>query len=290
MTPPTSDAAAPQGPLVDAAWLAAHLGDDDVVVADVRQSVDGRAGRDAFADGHVPGAVFLDLDTDLAALPTEGPGRHPLPAPERFAFTMRAIGVERTTTVVAYDDARGSLAARLWWLLDVQGCRAVLLDGGLAAWVAAGHPLEQGPPTPRRSSSFTAGPWPQARVADADDVAAARGADTVVLDARVPERYRSDNEPFDARAGHVPGARNAPWPANLDPATGRFLPREVLRRRYDELCGGTDVIVYCGSGITACHDLVAMRAAGLPDARLYEGSWSDWSSDPARPVAVGAEP
>ncbi|HZQ29210.1 MAG TPA: sulfurtransferase [Acidimicrobiales bacterium] len=281
------------GPLIDAAtlaqWMVQRLdeGDGPLVVADVRWYLDGRSGREAYAGGHIPGAVFVDLDTALTAGAGHGPGRHPLPAPGAFARAMEALGIGDGVTVVAYDDAGGSIAARLWWMLDVQDHAALVLDGGLAAWPG---PLVKEPspgesPLPAPPAHFTARPWPAGTLADADAVAAATGA---VLDARAPERYRGDVEPVDPRAGHVPGARNAPWAANLDPATGRFLPAAALRARYDEF--GPVEIAYCGSGVTACHDLLALRLAGLPPARLYEGSWSDWSADPVRPLATGPNP
>jgi thiosulfate/3-mercaptopyruvate sulfurtransferase len=224
----------------------------------------------------------------LAAPVGAGPGRHPLPRPEAFAQAMASLGIGDDDLVVAYDDAGGSIAARLWWMLDVTGHRTAVLDGGLGAWT---RPLESGEPRPRPRAVFTALAWPTDRLVDADDVAdllARRGA--VVVDARAPERYRGDVEPIDPRAGHIPGARSAPWSENLR-ADGRFLSDEELRARFDAL--GIDeagtVVAYCGSGVTACHDVLALRIAGI-DARLYEGSWSDWSSDPSRPVATGDEP
>ena len=265
----------PFGPLVDAAWLSEHL--EEVVVADVRWYLDGRSGRAAYEAGHVPGAVFVDLDTVLAARPGQGPGRHPLPTPEAFAAAMGALGIGDDTRVVGYDDASGSVAARLWWMLRSSGREAAVLDGGIQAWTG---PLEPGPGSSPASTTFTARPW---SVLDADAVATFGG---VVLDARAPERYRGEVEPIDARAGHIPGARNAPWPANVDTATGRLRSREELAEHYRSLGAGGDgdVAVYCGSGVTACFDILALEVAGISGAQLYEGSWSDWSSDPARPV------
>ena len=277
--------------LVDAAWLAARLPDPAVVVADVRWSVEGgtAAAEAAFTEGHVPGAVFVDVDRDLAATPfVDGPGRHPLPTPEAFAAAMRGLGIGDDTTVIAYDDGGGSLAARLWWMLDATGHRAAILDGGLPAWRRS-HPVETGTPPIRERATFTARPWPAHRLADASDVADALDADGVVVDVRAAERFRGETEPIDPVAGHIPGARSLPWGEHLDPATGLLLPPEVLRERYAAVGvhRGDDAIVHCGSGITGCLGLLALRVAGLGDARLYQGSWSDWVHDPARPVATG---
>ncbi|HSL10902.1 MAG TPA: sulfurtransferase [Actinomycetota bacterium] len=279
-------------PVVDAAWLATRLDDAGVVVADVRWSVDGGtpAAEAAFADGHIPGAVFVDVDRDLAAAPfVDGPGRHPLPTPETFAATMRAIGIGDDTVVVAYDDGGGSLAARLWWMLDATGHPAAILNGGLPAW-AREHPLQVGPPPLAERATFTARPWPAERLADAGDVAAALDADGVVVDVRAAERFRGTTEPIDPVPGHIPGARNLPWTDHLDPVTGLFLPPDVLRERYASVGvhRAGDAIVHCGSGITGCLGLLALRVAGLGDARLYQGSWSDWVHEPTRPVATGA--
>jgi thiosulfate/3-mercaptopyruvate sulfurtransferase len=263
--------------VVDAVWLREH--GDDVVVADVRWYLDGRSGRDAYEAGHIPGAVFVDLDGALAAPVGQGPGRHPLPTPEVFAAALAEVGIGDGAVVVAYDDAGGSIAARLWWMLDAQDQTAHVLDGGLAAWDSQ---LVTGPEVRPAVSPMPVRPW--RGVVDADGAAGA----AALLDARAPERYRGDVEPVDPRAGHIPGAVSAPWSANLDPSTGRFLAPADLRARYEPL--GAEPVVYCGSGVTACHDLLAIRHAGLPDGRLYEGSWSDWSSDPARPAATGAVP
>lgn len=272
------------GPLVDADWLAAAAGDDDLVVADVRWVLGG-SGRAAYEAGHIPGAVFVDVDADLAAAPGSG-GRHPLPTPEDFARRMGAIGIGDVHSVVAYDDVGGSTAARLWWMLAVLGHPAAVLDGGLPVWAG---PLEGGEVI-RPSAVFTPRPWPSEAVVDAERVEELIRDGTPVLDARAPERYRGEVEPIDARAGHIPGARSAPWEANLDAATGRFLAPEELRRRYEGLgvVGGGAAVVYCGSGVTSCHDLLAIELAGLGRPRLYVGSWSAWSADPARPSATGA--
>lgn len=269
-------------PIVDVEWLQSHR--HDVVVCDVRWYLDGRSGRDAYASGHLPGAVFVDLDRWLAAPATPAAGRHPLPRPEVFATGMRRAGVSNGTTVIAYDDAGGATAARLVWLLRACGERAALLDGGLAA---TDEPLSVVAPV-IVPGSFDVDAWPEAQTADADEVADAIASGGVVIDARAPQRYDGATEPVDRRAGHIPGALNVPFAGNLD-AAGRFLHPAALRTRYTAVgADTTPAIVYCGSGVTACHDLLAIEHAGLPAARLYPGSWSQWSADPARPVATDA--
>ena len=274
------------GPVVDAPWLAAALASDTPpVVVDVRwyltpPGAEPRSGRAAYETGHIPGAVFVDLDADLAGPP--GPrGRHPLPDPGPFASAMARVGIGDDDAVVAYDDAGGVVAARLWWMLRATGRDAAVLDGGIEAWPG---PLVSGVET-RPAAAFTARPWPDASVAGVEDVDA---DGVVVLDARAPERFRGEVEPVDPRPGHIPGARNAPSSTLLDPATGRFLPADALRARFADLGvgAGADVVAYCGSGVTACHTLLALDVAGLGPGRLYPGSWSEWSSDPTRPVAV----
>lgn len=266
-------------PIVPPTWLVQHR--DDVVVADVRWYLDGRSGRAAHEAGHVPGAVFVDVDTVLAGPASPAAGRHPLPDPAAFAAGLSALGIGDGTTVVAYDDVAGSVAARLVWLLRVTGHEAALLDGGLAAWDG---PLETGP-VASRPAPFTPVPWPVDRLATADEAAAA----AVLVDARAPERFRGDVEPVDPRAGHVPGAVNVPSAGNCGP-DGRFLPAADLAARYRAvgIAPGVDAVVSCGSGVTACHDLLALELAGVPGARLWPGSWSQWSADPARPVATGS--
>lgn len=267
-------------PVVDTAWLRRHRA--GIAVADVRWYLDGRSGFDAFDAGHLPGAVFVDLDRWLAAPASTAQGRHPLPRPEVFAEGLGRLGIGDNTPVVAYDDTGGSTAARLVWLLRATEHPAALLDGGLRAWDEA---LSHVPPVVVPTSR-TVREWPVRRLADADAVAAAVSGGGIVIDARAPERYAGEVEPVDARAGHVPGAVNVPFVGNVDDA-GRFLDVEALRARY--AAAGVDdhanAIVYCGSGVTACHALLAMEHAGLPTGRLYAGSWSQWSADPARPSA-----
>jgi thiosulfate/3-mercaptopyruvate sulfurtransferase len=264
------------GPLVSADWLAAHLG--EVRVVDVRWYLDGRSGHDAYLAGHLPTAVWLDIDTDLSQPASPSEGRHPLATPERFAAALGRVGVSEGTPVVAYDDAGGSHAARLWWMLHVLGEPVAVLDGGLAAWtgplvgdVAAVAPVER-----------RARPWPTDRFVEADEVAA---GDAVVYDARTAERYAHGNPAIDPRPGHIPGAHSAPWGGNLD-ADGRFRPAEQLRERF-AAATSRPAVAYCGSGVTACHDLLAMELAGLERTALYAGSWSQWGNDPSRPVESG---
>lgn len=277
-------------PLVDATWVAAHLDDPDVVVADVRWYLDGHSGRDAYEVGHLPGAVFVDLDTVLAADPSTGAGRHPLPDPGVFAGALGRLGIGDRVTVVAYDDAGGDTAARLWWMLRAVGQDAAVLDGGLAAWTGD---LETGPGADRPTVARTPVPWPPDRVAGAEEVAAVsegRIDGVRLLDARSADRYKGEFEPIDARAGHVPSAVNAPFADNLDPSTGRFRPADELRVRYGGLLGEPpqEAIAYCGSGVTACHTLLALEVAGLPRGRLFPGSWSEWSARADRPVETGS--
>jgi thiosulfate/3-mercaptopyruvate sulfurtransferase len=269
-------------PVVSADWLTDHL--DEVVLCDVRWYLDGRSGRAAYEAGHLPGAVFVDLDRVLADPPAPGAGRHPLPSPERFAADLGRLGIGDDATVVAYDDAGGTIAARLVWMLRVIGQDAAFLDGGIGAWtgvVTSDDPRRQ--PIDRRPV-----PWPPGAIADADTVAAHVGAGGTVVDARAPERYRGDVEPVDPRAGHIPGARSLPAAGNL--VDGRLLPTDALRRRIEAAGVDDAAIVYCGSGVTACHDVLAAEHAGLGRPRLFVGSWSAWSSDPERPVATGDEP
>lgn len=262
-------------PLISPEALAGRLGDERLRIVDVRWYL-GRPGegRAAYEAGHIPCAVFADLDTDLAA-PT-GPGRHPLPHPTTFARRMGELGMGDGDTVVAYDDAGGGVAARLWWMLDNLGARDVaVLDGGLPAWTAAGLPLSTEPVVLPPARLTLADRW--TRVIERDDLRDRLGA-IVLLDARAGERYRGEIEPVDAYPGHIPTALSAPTAGNLGP-DGRFLPAESLRARFADLQCSADaeVVTSCGSGVTACHNALAMRIAGLPDPILYPGSYSDWS-------------
>ncbi len=261
------------GPLVSADWLAAHL--DDVRIVDVRWYLDGRSGHDAYLDGHLPGAVWLDIDRDLSAPATPADGRHPLATPEHFAAALGRVGLAEGTPVVAYDDTGGSTAARLWWMLHVLDEPVAVLDGGLAAWperLVTAVPEFPAVDRPAR-------PWPADRFVTADGLAASAAA---VYDARSAERYAHGDPAIDPRPGHIPGAHSAAWAGNLD-GDGRFRPAAELRQRYAD-AHDRGAIAYCGSGVTACHDLLAMKLAGIESTALYPGSWSQWGADPDRPA------
>jgi thiosulfate/3-mercaptopyruvate sulfurtransferase len=266
-------------PVVDQDWLRAH--GDRVVLADVRWYLDGRSERAAYNSGHLPGAVFVDLNRVLAGPASPADGRHPLPDPRTFAAELAGLGVGDGDTVIGYDDAGGTVAARLVWLLRIIGHEAALLDGGLSAYDGELDRTE----VHRPPAVFTPRPWPADRMAGIEETVAGSG---VVLDARERARFRGEVEPVDPRPGHIPGARSLPGRENLD-AGQRFLPVPELRERFAAVgvTDGTPVIAYCGSGVTACHTLLAMEHAGLGGGRLYPGSWSQYSSDPRRPAAVG---
>jgi thiosulfate/3-mercaptopyruvate sulfurtransferase len=272
-------------PVVSAAELIRRLGGDDrPTVLDVRWELACGAQRELYAQGHIPGAAFIDLDRELSAPPGPG-GRHPLPSPVNLVAAMRRAGVSRERPVVVYDAAASLPAARAWWLLRHYGHPDVrVLDGGLAAWVGAGGALASGPETPP-SGDFAGEPGTMA-VLDADGAAITAGAG-VLLDARAPERFRGDVEPMDPVRGHIPGARNLPMADQLEP-TGRLRDPGQLREGF--AAAGIDPSVkvgaYCGSGITAAHTVLALERAGLEGA-LYPGSWSEWVTDPGRPVATG---
>ena len=278
--------------LVDPRWLLGAPALAGSVLADVRW-VSGGTAREEFERGHLPGAVSVDADSDLAAPAFHGPGRHPLPSPEVFAAAMSRLGIGDDSVVIVYDDVGGSVAARLWWMLRVLDRKVALLDlPSLDAWIRAGGSLETGSSLGASPASFTATAWPAGRVVDAGTVRSAlREGSAVVLDARAGERYRGESEPIDPVAGHVPGAVSAEWAGNRD-AVGRFLEPGALRRRYEALGARDDgeAIASCGSGLTASLALFAMEHAGLGLGRLYEGSWSDWVSDASRPVATGPLP
>jgi thiosulfate/3-mercaptopyruvate sulfurtransferase len=263
-------------PLVSGEWLAANL--SDVRVVDVRWYLDGRSGRAAYREGHIPGSVWLDVDSELSGWASPAAGRHPLPTPEQFAAVLGRVGIAEGTPVVAYDDAGGSIAARLWWMLHVLGEPVAVLDRGLAAWpgeLSTALPdVEPVARTPR--------PWPADRFVTADQVATSEAA---VFDARTAERYAHGDPAIDPRPGHIPGALSMPWAANLTD-DGRLRPAVELRELYS-VAAANGAIAYCGSGVTACLDLLAMELAGIDNLALYDGSWSQWASDPSRPIEEG---
>ncbi|HEX3691478.1 MAG TPA: sulfurtransferase [Solirubrobacteraceae bacterium] len=268
-----------------------HLADrPELTVLDVRWQLATGSQPNLYASGHIPGAVFVDLDRDLAAPPGRQ-GRHPLPDTEDFERAMRTAGVGNDGPVVVYDDANGLPAARAWWLLRYFGHpRVALLDGGLAAWLAAGRPLAEGDETPEHPGNFAARPGSMP-VLDAEQ--AGQVASTgVLIDARAPERYRGESEPMDPVAGHIPGARNWPMARTLAPEGLLLAPADLAGELAEVTNGrpGAEVGAYCGSGITAAHTVLALELAGIPGAALYPGSWSEWVADASRPVATGGEP
>ena len=270
-------------PLIAVAGLTELLAGSGATVLDVRWRLDEPDGRPAHRAGHVPGAVFVDLERELAAPPSPERGRHPVPEPADLQAAAQRWGVRADRPVVVMDDLGGMSAARAWWLLRDGGLTDVrVLDGGLAAWRAAGLPLETGDVEPEPGDvELGGGHLP---VIDLDGAAGFSG---VLLDARAAERYRGEVEPVDPRAGHIPGATSAPTTGNLGPDR-RFLPPDALRRRFASLGveEGTAVAAYCGSGVTAAHEVLALAVAGLP-AALYPGSWSEWSNRPGTTVATG---
>lgn len=277
-------------PLVTVAALASRLDDPDVRVVDVRWAL-GRpdAGREAYRTGHIPGALFLDLDADLSDHGGLGaPGRHPLPDPREFAARLGARGIGSEHAIVVYDDVGGWVAARLWWMLDALGHRRVsVLDGGYPAWVAAGLPTTTEEPVqpPARLALGTS--WP--RVIERDELRSLLGS-VLLLDARAAPRYRGETEPVDPIPGHIPTAVNAPTEGNLGPDQRFALPDELAGRFHALGVGpASQVVISCGSGTSACHHALAMRLAGLPDPILYVGSYSDWSRS-GYPVATGSDP
>lgn len=275
--------------LVSARELATRIGDPSLVVLDARFSLaDPAAGEAAWRAGHVPGAHHVDLDRDLSGTHVPGAGRHPWPDAADFGRMLAVRGITPAHQVVAYDAADGAFAARAWCLLRLAGhARVAVLDGGFAAWRAEGLPVETDLPASRPVSPYPVA-FDRTRLYDGGRVEAHLAGGGLLVDARGRERFVGEVEPIDARAGHVPGAVSRPYALNV--AGGRFRPREALANEFAALLGGhapTDVVAMCGSGVTACHHLLAMAYAGFEGAGLYTGSWSGWIEDPARPVASG---
>ncbi len=291
--------------LIDVPALARLIGPAHVLLVDCRFELGfPDAGRRAFLEAHIPGAVYADLEADLSGPIGPSTGRHPLPDPIRFAARLRTWGAGPETQIVAYDAANGSFAARFWWLARWVGMsRVAVLDGGLAAWRKRGGALQGSAAAPAVAAGAVdaagnpaglapAGPGRPAVVTVAELIEALTNPACRLIDARAAERYAGVVEPLDAVAGHVPKAVNHPFTRNVA-ADGRFRPRASLRREWLRFLAGTaprNVIAMCGSGVTACHNLLALEHAGLSGARLYAGSWSEWIRDPARPVARGTSP
>ena len=274
--------------LVTPEELGAHLDDPEWVVLDCRHDLgDYEHGRRAYVEAHIPGAHFVHLDEDLSGAKTGLNGRHPLPHPQTFALRLGALGIDNGKQVVAYDASGGCYAARVWWMLRWVGhTRAAVLDGGWQAWTQRGLDVTSVLPSPQ-PSTYTLHPAPRLAVNAAFVASHLADAGTLVLDARSPDRFRGENETLDPVAGHIPGAMNRFFRGNLDDA-GRFKPADALRREFEALIGGREtagVVHQCGSGVTACHNLLAMEHAGLSGSRLYPGSWSEWVSDRSRPIA-----
>jgi thiosulfate/3-mercaptopyruvate sulfurtransferase len=283
----------PYTTLIDAATLAPHLSNPDWIVFDCRHDLaNPEAGRTAYAAGHIPGALFAHLDKDLSdkrAGPNgEFRGRHPLPERAAFIETLRRWGVNDGSQVIAYDAHGGMFAARLWWMLRWVGHEAVaVLDGGLPAWTASGLQLST-EAEQRQAGGLSEHATLTASVSAADILTNLAQPTRTVVDARAPDRYRGENETLDPVGGHIPGARNRFFKDNLQ-ADGRFKPAAQLRTEFGVLFAAPETaIMQCGSGVTACHNLLALEVAGLPGAALYPGSWSEWCADASRPVASGA--
>ena len=273
------------GPLVSTAWLHEHLTDASLRLADCRWYLDEPArGRREFDREHIPGAVYVSLDDDLSA--PEGPGRHPLPDAASIAARFGALGFGDDARIVAYDDRGGAIAARMWWMLRAIGhTQVAVLDGGLTAWRAEGRPLTA---DTRMHAPQSLTVRSQPRTIDADRLADRLGT-IVLIDARDGERYRGEREPIDPVAGHIPTAVNVPMTGNLGD-DDRFLEPAALRERFEAaITGDAEPVVYCGSGVTACHDIRAMEIGGLPETTLYPGSWSDWCTT-GRAIATGENP
>jgi thiosulfate/3-mercaptopyruvate sulfurtransferase len=273
--------------LISTGDLALHLEDPDFVIVDCRHNLsDVDAGERAYCLGHIPGAAFLHLDRDLSGAKTGRNGRHPLPEVAALGAALGRVAIDTSKQVVAYDQNSGMWASRLWWLLRWVGHDAVaVLDGGLDKWSAEGRPQSRDLPVRAATTLVARG---VGATSSADEILQHLDDGSIyVLDARAPERYRGDLEPLDPVAGHIPGARNRPYTENLT-SQGVFKPPALLRSEFEALLGGTPstaVVHHCGSGVTACHNVLAMEVAGLPGSRLYPGSWSEWIADPERPVA-----
>ncbi len=267
-----------------------HINDSRWVFVDCRFDLANPAwGFEEYRRGHIPGAVYADLNKDLSGPVVEQTGRHPLPNPEDFIRKLESWGIDLRTTVVIYDHNSGAFAGRLWWLLRTYGHDTVaVLDGGLPAWIAAGYPLAEGVES-NKPALFEGYPDPNQWITTRELELLLQDPSFVLIDARAPERFRGEQEPIDPVAGHIPGAVNRFHGENISD-DGYFLPAEILRQAFEAIAGDLPpdhLIVYCGSGVTSCHHLLAMEIAGLYGARLYVGSWSEWIRDPKHPIATG---
>jgi len=278
--------------LISTDELARQLSDPALVLVDCRHNLsDVDAGQRAYGASHLPGARFMHMDRELSGERTGGNGRHPLPDVAALSGSLSRAGIDASKQVVAYDQNNGMWASRLWWLLHWLGHdAAAVLDGGIDKWIAEGRPITADRPSVQSARFVAMTPRP---VISSADILRGLSNDSsnplTIIDARAPERFRGDIEPLDPVAGHIPGAINRPYGANLTPQQ-TFKPAELLRAEFDAQLGGaplSSVVHQCGSGVTACHNLLAMEVAGLPGSRLYPGSWSEWVADPARPVARG---
>lgn len=281
--------------LIEAATLATHLNDPSWVVIDCRHDLmNHAAGRDAYAAGHIQGALFADIETELSGAKRDANGlfrgRHPLPDQDKFVELLRAWGVNQDSQVVAYDAHGGMFAARLWWMLRWVGHEAVaVLDGGLQAWQAAGQPVTGDASAPRARGNIALRDSLVSTVDVGQVLYNVEHGGRTVVDARAPDRFRGENETIDPVGGHIPGAKNRFFKDNLQ-ADGRFKPAQQLKTELGVTVGDpAKAIMQCGSGVTACHNLLALETAGMPGAALYPGSWSEWCADPKRAVATGAE-
>ncbi|MBU1708161.1 sulfurtransferase [bacterium] len=267
-------------PLVTPEWVNAHIGEEDLIIADVRWYFE-ESGREAYLKGHLPSAIFFDLDDELADRSDLTRGRHPLPELKTFVELLARVGIGKQTKVVAYDDTFGSTAVRLWWMLKQLGHeKAFVLDGGITRWEAEGYSLEHGESKPvQRVKELLNFSEEWEGIVSRFELGAVVTGEIMLLDARAPERYRGEEEPIDFRAGHIPGAVNAPWANNLTQETPQvFRKPDELRKMYEKLGVTQDkqIVCYCGSGATACHNILALELAGFKNVRLYPGSWSEW--------------
>ena len=274
--------------IVSTDLLAAHL--DDWTIVDCRFDLQNEHwGRDEYRLAHIPGAVYASLNADLSGTPSGTNGRHPLPSIDALAAVFGRLGIDRSSQVIAYDQDAGSYASRLWWMLRYLGHDAcAVLDGGWAKWRREDRPSRSGDEV-RRPATFSAAPRERRRVEIGEVVSRSADGGALLIDARAPERFEGRSETIDRVAGHIPGAANHFFKQNLA-ADGTMLPPETLRANFERLLSGRapgDAVMYCGSGVTACQNLLAMEHAGLPGTRLYVGSWSEWSSDPSRPIETG---